>query len=160
MLPRRAVVALTRPATRQRHFATTPARALSPLTNVSHSPVFIKDVNQGQVIPAFRVLDGEGNVLPDVPQEWRDKANAIKDETLLKMYTTMSIMPQLDTILSSAQRQGRISFYMTSAGEEGGELGRVMSVLPSTKFSHRQLSSDPLQHGRMILKCLRNTVVS
>ncbi|KAK4050377.1 hypothetical protein OIV83_003446 [Microbotryomycetes sp. JL201] len=35
------------------------------------------------------------------------------------MYKTMIFMPVMDTILSSSQRQGRISFYMTSYGEEG-----------------------------------------
>lgn len=124
MWARRAFVVFDRPAVtrvRSRALSSTAPRALSPLTAVSHSPVFISDVNQGKTIPAFRVLDGEGNVLPDVPQEWQARIDEIEDDVLLKMYRTMSIMPQLDTILSSAQRQGRISFYMTSAGEEGGE---------------------------------------
>ncbi|KAK4052229.1 hypothetical protein OIO90_004451 [Microbotryomycetes sp. JL221] len=106
----------------------TSIRRLSPLNAVSHEPVFFSKINvvnsQDETktydhIPAFRMLDGDGNILPDVPKEWKDKAEAIPDDMLIKMYKTMILMPVMDTILSSSQRQGRISFYMTSYGEEG-----------------------------------------
>ena len=90
---------------------------MTPLVT-SQTPVFF-DKCMEQVIPAFRVLDGEGGVLPDVPQEWRDKLEAIPDDVLVKMYRTQAFLPLSDNILSSSQRQGRISFYMTSYGEEG-----------------------------------------
>lgn len=81
---------------------------MSPLTSISHSPLFLSAVTEG-TIPAFRVLDGEGNVLPEVPTEWREKLQAIPDELLVKMYKTMAFLPLSDTILSSSQRQGSMS---------------------------------------------------
>lgn len=86
-------------------FSTSSVARLSPLTSVSHSPVFIDKVHEG-TIPAFRVLDGEGQLLPDIPAEWREKVQAIPDEVLVKMYRTQAFLPLMDTILSSSQRQG------------------------------------------------------
>lgn len=86
-------------------FSTSSITRLSPLTSVSHSPVFIDKVHEG-TIPAFRVLDGEGKLLPDIPAEWREKVQAIPDEVLVKMYRTQVFLPLMDTILSSSQRQG------------------------------------------------------
>ncbi|KAL9938884.1 hypothetical protein V8E36_002603 [Tilletia maclaganii] len=40
-----------------------------------------------------------------------------------KMYSTMLFLPAFDLILSKAQLQGRISFIMTSAGEEAAIIG-------------------------------------
>lgn len=42
---------------------------------------------------------------------------------MLRMYTMMSLLPQLDSVLYSAQRQGRITFWMTSYGEEAAVIG-------------------------------------
>lgn len=105
-------------ATQRRAFHGSALRKLSPLSAVSHEPVFFSSVNvpnpansssstPSQHIPAFRLLDGEGKVLPDVPQEWKDKLGAVPDDVLVKMYKTMIFMPVMDTILSSSQRQGR-----------------------------------------------------
>lgn len=70
-------------------------------------------------IPAFRVLDGVGRVLPGVTGEWKNALESIPEAKLVKLYETMAGLPILDNILYSSQRQGRISFYMTSHGEEG-----------------------------------------
>ena len=36
----------------------------------------------------------------------------------MKLYSSMVTLQMLDTIFNEAQRQGRISFYLTSNGEE------------------------------------------
>jgi Dehydrogenase E1 component len=38
-------------------------------------------------------------------------------------YKTMNLLPILDTLLYSVQRQGKISFYMTTHGEEAAVVG-------------------------------------
>lgn len=105
-----------------------PASFLS--TTLSPSPTFVSSIHPPSPdgtpypqIPAFRTLDGDGAVLPSLEPAWADKLRAIPHATLSKMYETMTLLPGLDTVLSSSQRQGRISFYMTSYGEEGGESG-------------------------------------
>lgn len=42
----------------------------------------------------------------------------VSKELALKMYSNMVTLQIMDTIFYEAQRQGRISFYLTSNGEE------------------------------------------
>lgn len=46
------------------------------------------------------------------------------------MYKLMLLLPTLDDVLYSAQRQGRISFMMTSHGEEGAVVGAAAGLNP------------------------------
>ncbi|KAM0751093.1 hypothetical protein T439DRAFT_325248 [Meredithblackwellia eburnea MCA 4105] len=122
-----------------RHLSSTrPSSSSSSLTSTSTSPIFFDKVtpidshgNQYDTIPAFRVLDGEGNVLHHLDQEWTDKLNAIGEHKLKKIYETMVMLPVMDTLLSSSQRQGRISFYMTCYGEEGAVVGSAAAWEPT-----------------------------
>jgi 2-oxoisovalerate dehydrogenase E1 component alpha subunit len=43
------------------------------------------------------------------------------------MYTAMTRLSVMDTVFYDAQRQGRISFYMTNWGEEGTHLGTALA---------------------------------
>lgn len=158
MLPR-SLLSTAQRSTR-RAFSTTVARRMTPLVT-SQAPVFF-DKCMDQVIPAFRVLDGEGSVLPEVPQEWKDKLEAIPDEVLVKMYRTQAFLPLSDNILSSSQRQGRISFYMTSYGEEGCKSERwYLGSSPQADRPHLpKPSSDLQQHGQQTMRSLLSTEVS
>ncbi|GAA5885491.1 hypothetical protein JCM16303_002224 [Sporobolomyces ruberrimus] len=97
----------------------------SQLTAITSVPHFFDSVSPpgGSTIPAFRLLDTEGKIASEVNQEWRDKIESIDPAVLKKLMKTMSQLPILDQILYSSQRQGRISFYMTSYGEEGAVVG-------------------------------------
>ena len=61
--------------------------------------------------PVYRVLDNDGRV--------RDGATEpnLDQETSRHMYRIMARLQAMDQIFYNAQRQGRISFYMTSMGE-------------------------------------------
>ncbi|XP_021284738.1 2-oxoisovalerate dehydrogenase subunit alpha 1, mitochondrial-like isoform X1 [Herrania umbratica] len=64
-------------------------------------------------IPCYRVLDDDGELIimdSDFQQ--------VSKEVAVKMYSDMVTLQIMDNIFYEAQRQGRISFYMTSAGEE------------------------------------------
>ena len=63
-------------------------------------------------LPIYRVMDFEGRVLN------ASEEPSLSHETLIKMYKDMVLLNQLDRVMYDAQRQGRISFYMTSFGEE------------------------------------------
>lgn len=112
---------------RVRRALSTPASYASTL--LSPSPTFFSSVQvplpdgSGSYaqIPAFRALDADGALLGSLDGEWRARVEAIPEEVLGRMYETMTLLPGLDNVLSSSQRQGRISFYMTSHGEEGGQ---------------------------------------
>jgi len=45
------------------------------------------------------------------------------DEEAVTLYTQMVLLSIMDTIMFEAQRQGRLSFYMTSSGEEAITIG-------------------------------------
>ena len=61
--------------------------------------------------PVYRVLDTDGQVREGALDPGLDK------ETVVRMYGTMVRLQAMDQIFYNAQRQGRISFYMTSTGE-------------------------------------------
>ncbi|CAZ83310.1 unnamed protein product [Tuber melanosporum] len=75
-------------------------------------------------IPTYRLIDTHGQVVdksrePDVGQE-----------LALKMYKDMVTTSIMDLLMYESQRQGRISFYMVSAGEEGIAVGSAAALAP------------------------------
>ncbi|KAK7414611.1 hypothetical protein QQX98_006548 [Neonectria punicea] len=68
-------------------------------------------------LPTYRVVDQHGVVVdssftPD-----------ISDEEVIRLYKDMVFISIMDLIMFDAQRQGRLSFYMVSAGEEAVSVG-------------------------------------
>ncbi|KAI1369984.1 dehydrogenase E1 component [Xylaria arbuscula] len=68
-------------------------------------------------LPTYRVVDQDGNI---VDQSF--KQDLSNDETV-QLYKTMLMISIMDIIMFDAQRQGRLSFYMVSAGEEALSVG-------------------------------------
>ncbi|KAF2719212.1 thiamine diphosphate-binding protein [Polychaeton citri CBS 116435] len=81
-----------------------------------------KRAEEKDALPTYRILDQEGQVI--------DKSYSlnVSDSELLKMYTDMVKVSIMDLIMFDAQRQGRISFYMVSAGEEGIAVGSASAL--------------------------------
>jgi len=50
------------------------------------------------------------------------------DEIALEMYQNMVAVSIMDLIMFDSQRQGRLSFYMTSQGEEGTCVGSASAL--------------------------------
>ncbi len=73
-------------------------------------------------IKCFRVLDEEGNLIN------KKYENSIDDSTLQRMFKTMVMMNEADVVYNQAQRQSRISFYMTQLGEEAAGIGSAAGV--------------------------------
>jgi len=63
-------------------------------------------------VPIYRVTDLNGKVIEASHEPQLSK------EQCIKMYKDMTLLNIMDRILYDAQRQGRISFYMTNFGEE------------------------------------------
>ena len=82
----------------------------------------MKFQSQNDKIKCFRVMDEEGQVVtPGI-------ADKISDELLLKMYDTMVTINETDQVYNAAQRQARISFYMTQSGEEASGIGTAAAL--------------------------------
>ncbi|KIJ46420.1 hypothetical protein M422DRAFT_74898 [Sphaerobolus stellatus SS14] len=116
-----------------RRFSTAAATTPAPHGHLSNSrsPIttelrFLNSVTpDGSQIPTFRVLDGYGKVIEGAPEPELDESTA------RKLYETMSLLPQLDNVLYNSQRQGKISFWMTSHGEEATIVGSAAALNPS-----------------------------
>lgn len=68
-------------------------------------------------LPTYRVVDQNGTI---VDQSFQPD---ISDEAVIKLYKDMLFISIMDLIMFDAQRQGRLSFYMVSAGEEAVSVG-------------------------------------
>ncbi|CAN0311937.1 unnamed protein product [Pylaiella littoralis] len=74
------------------------------------------------VWPVYRVLDEDGSVRDDAVEPEMSK------DVALKIYGNMIRLEAMDNIFYNAQRQGRISFYLQSAGEEALQMGGAAAL--------------------------------
>ena len=73
-------------------------------------------------LPTYRVVDQHGVV---VDQSFTPD---LRDEEVIKLYKDMLYISIMDLIMFDAQRQGRLSFYMVSAGEEALSIGTASAL--------------------------------
>ncbi|KAK5653325.1 hypothetical protein OQA88_9016 [Cercophora sp. LCS_1] len=73
-------------------------------------------------VPTYRVVDQHGVVVD--PSFQPD----LSDEAVIKIYRDMLTVSIMDVIMFDAQRQGRLSFYMVSAGEEAVSVGTASAL--------------------------------
>lgn len=74
-------------------------------------------------VPIYRVLDLEGR-----PIDPAYDAERHGEELLVRVYETMLTLSALDGVFYDAQRQGRLSFYMTSTGEEASTVASAAAI--------------------------------
>ncbi|XP_054271221.1 2-oxoisovalerate dehydrogenase subunit alpha, mitochondrial-like [Macrosteles quadrilineatus] len=107
--------------------ASQPTSAVSPLpSKVLNTPWTDKFVllrpEDYTTMPMYRVLDLQGRILNS------SQDPQLEPTTYLKMYKCMVLLNTMDRILYDAQRQGRISFYMTHYGEEANCVGSAAAL--------------------------------
>ena len=79
--------------------------------------------SQNEKLKCFRVMDEEGNIVNKGDyHKWMDT------DKIKKMYETMVTINEADTVFNQAQRQSRISFYMTQMGEEASNIGTAAAI--------------------------------
>jgi 2-oxoisovalerate dehydrogenase E1 component alpha subunit len=72
-------------------------------------------------MPTYRAMSPEGDIIsPTVAPP--------SDSEALTLYENMVAVSIMDVIMFDAQRQGRLSFYMTSQGEEGTCVGSASAL--------------------------------
>ena len=102
-------------------------RLQNPITK-AFSTKHTSDLNykaKGFDIQTIRLIDEQGNLL--------NKSLTFSDEemsTYRKILQDMIEMEVIDDILNKSQRQGRISFYMTSLGETATVIGSAAGLSP------------------------------
>ncbi|OAK96110.1 hypothetical protein IQ06DRAFT_282584 [Phaeosphaeriaceae sp. SRC1lsM3a] len=98
--------------------------------------------SQLTAIPTYRVMNQYGEII--------DKEIGVEteDEEALQIYKNMVKLSVMDLLMFEAQRQGRLSFYMVSAGEEGISIGSASALHPSdVAFCQYREAGVYLQRG-------------
>ncbi|KAK6957056.1 hypothetical protein Daesc_002341 [Daldinia eschscholtzii] len=75
-------------------------------------------------LPTYRAVDQDGNI---VDHSFKPD---LSEEEVVKLYRDMLTISIMDPVMFDAQRQGRISFYMVSAGEEAISVGSSSALDP------------------------------
>ncbi|KAG0696494.1 thiamine diphosphate-binding protein [Suillus ampliporus] len=111
-----------------RTLSTLPTSSSLGCLPATHSPVvsklefFNSVTGDGSKIPSYRVLDALGT-----PIEGAEFIQ-ISEQFARRLYEHMLLLPTLDDILCSGQRQGRISFYPLKYGEEATVIGSAAAL--------------------------------
>lgn len=98
-------------------------------------------------MPTFRVMDHEGDLVgqaSNVPD--------LSHSDVVKLYRDMLTVSIMDIIMFDAQRQGRLSFYMVSAGEEGIAVGSASALQPQDVVFAQYREAGVMQHRGFTLK--------
>ncbi len=109
---------------------------ITTLQDISASPHFPGAVNSPltakmnfidpKAIPSiatYGIMNAHGNI-----RDEKRTSFDVADKQVVEWYKNMVFVNLLDTIMSEAQRQGRLSFYMVSAGEEGIMVGSAAAL--------------------------------
>ncbi|EKX33562.1 hypothetical protein GUITHDRAFT_156001 [Guillardia theta CCMP2712] len=106
-----------------RSFASSPDIAVHPNIGRFSSELDLQFISRfDEPFLTFRVMDENGNILdPSLEPD-------VSKEKCQRMYKTMVELNVTDSILYQAQRQGRLSFYMTNYGEEATHIGSAAAL--------------------------------
>lgn len=96
----------------------------------------------------YRVFDINGNQVDESYEL------PFTQEQAVKMYRDMVTISIMDTIMYDAQRQGRFSFYMMSAGEEGASVGSAAALEPQDQVLAQYREQAMFYHRGMSLKAM------
>ncbi|KAL1974275.1 hypothetical protein VTN31DRAFT_5835 [Thermomyces dupontii] len=100
-----------------------------------------------EAMPTYRVMDSDGEIV--------DKTRGapdVSDEEVLTWYKNMLTVSIMDMIMFEAQRQGRLSFYMVNAGEEGIAVGSASALTDDDVVFCQYREAGVLQQRGFTLK--------
>lgn len=96
-------------------------------------------------IPMYHVLDQDGSLIGDIHE-------SLTLGKILELYKGMLMLNTMDSVMFDSHRQGRISFYMTSFGEEALQFGSGGALEMEDWIYAQYRESGLLLHRRMPLK--------
>lgn len=105
-------------------------------------------------IPMFKVLDDDGAVLNN------ELASSVAIDDIKAMLTTMSYVRLLDERMVAAQRQGRISFYLASTGEEAASVASACALQPVDMIMSQYREQGALAYRGYTTKQFMNQLFS
>lgn len=100
--------------------------------------------------PLFRVMDTKGNILAP-------EYDTLTKEYLMDALKVMVTCREMDVVYNNAQRQNRITFYMTGTYEEGANYGAISAIKPDDALFIQYREFPMLMHrGLTPLDILNN----
>ncbi|WMC09660.1 thiamine pyrophosphate-dependent dehydrogenase E1 component subunit alpha [Oceanimonas pelagia] len=108
----------------------------------------------GLTIPTFRLLKDDGQLYADAAEPVLDRQQA------LAMYRSMVATRLLDERMLAAQRQGRISFYLQSLGEEAQAVASAAALAPDDMILAQYREQGALLHRGFTLDQFMNQLFS
>lgn len=113
-----------------RHFSQSFFKSKTPVT----LELEVIDPKHDTIRPMFQMMDPSGVI------HNKDYLNSMNKEEILHMYCIMNRVKIFDEILYNIQRQGLISFYLQSSGEEGLQVGSsaALSVDDMIFYQYRE----------------------
>ncbi|KCV72692.1 2-oxoisovalerate dehydrogenase E1 component, alpha subunit [Fonticula alba] len=138
-------------------YSSAAAPATSQYPGAIGSP-YTKDlafVDGNAPLPTYRVMDRAGKILDEaqIPAE-------LAGENLVSVYKQMVQLNMMDKILYDAQRQGRISFYMTNYGEEASHFGSAAALTLDDHIFSQYREAGVLMHRGFTLDDFMNQCYS
>lgn len=104
-------------------------------------------------IPAYRLVDARGDFVADATGA---AGEGVGEEAILAalggrprledLFRTMLRLREMDAVLTSAQRQGRVSFMMSTAGEEAAVIGAAAALRPDDEVLAQYREHGVLLH--------------
>ncbi len=119
---------------------------------VVHEPVFID--GHSVEIPILKILQLDGSLYPNAKLPLLDQALATK------VYKTLAFHRVLDERMVAAQRQGRISFYMSALGEEAASVGSAAGLEPQDMIMAQYREQGALMFRGFSLEQFMNQMFS
>jgi 2-oxoisovalerate dehydrogenase E1 component alpha subunit len=86
------------------------------------SKLKVSDYDPSTSVPIYRLLANDGRLVAGAEEP------DLSSDLLTSMYKKMAMLNEMDKVLIESQRQGRISFYMTSYGEEATTVGSAAAL--------------------------------
>lgn len=114
-----------------------------PLTNKLE---FIEPKNV-ETIKQYRLLDETGRLVgePD---------SSLTPAKMVELYESMLTLNELDKVMFNCHRQGRISFYMTSFGEEAAQVASAAALEPADWIFAQYREAGVLIQRKMSLRLM------
>lgn len=97
-------------------------------------------------IETYRLLDLDGHIIDP------EYTVPFSQDQAIKIYKEMITISIMDQIMYDAQRQGRLSFYMVSAGEEGISVGSAAALKDDDQLFCQYREQGVLLHRGVTLK--------
>ncbi|GAB3016988.1 thiamine pyrophosphate-dependent dehydrogenase E1 component subunit alpha [Bowmanella dokdonensis] len=105
-------------------------------------------------IPMLQILQPDGTVHKEA------EVPALDKEQVLKIYQTMRFVRVLDERMVAAQRQGRISFYLASTGEEAASTASAAALEPQDMIMSQYREQGALAYRGYSTEAFMNQMFS